>query len=426
MNFDKKSIIKICGILTFAIILYSVLQHWSGVKEGASTVMSYLLPFVSGGAIAFIINVPMRTLERVLFPKAHKLDKLRRPLALVLTLVLIVGALVLAGFTIIPQVAETISTLAVNIPEYMKNAQEYIEKLLADYPDILNYVEKFTSEFNWKDMLSSVSGWLSSGVVTTISAAGSAISNLVSVIVGFVFAIYILLQKERLGKQVRMIVYALVPEKAADKFFEITNMSSVTFSKFISGQCLEACILGCLFAISMAIFRMPYIALISVLIAFTALVPIVGAFIGCAVGAFLIFMESPIQALWFIVMFLIIQQIEGNLIYPKVVGGSVGLPAIWVLAVVTVGGKLMGVTGMLVMIPLSSVLYALFREFIVKRLRTKTARVQKMFFTRVQRPAAENNIPNTAEISKTKDKSEDIFPSEGNSAAHNKKCKRKK
>lgn len=389
MKLDKKTIIKICGILAFAILLYSALQNWSGVKAGASTVMSYLMPFISGGAIAFIINVPMRALERVLFPKAHKLDKLRRPLALVLTLLLIVGALVLVGFTVIPQVADTISALAVNIPEYMKNAEVYITKLLADYPDILKYVEKFAAEFNWKDTLTSVSGWLSSGVVSTISAAGSAISRLVSVVVGFVFAIYVLLQKERLGNQVRMIIYALLPEKTADKFFEITTMSSVTFSKFISGQCLEACILGCLFAVAMAIFRMPYIALISVLIAVTALIPIVGAFIGCGVGMFLIFMESPMQAVWFLAMFLVIQQIEGNLIYPKVVGSSVGLPAIWVLAVVTVGGKLMGVMGMLVMIPLSSVLYALFREFVVKRLRTKTARVQKMFFTRVQRPAAE-------------------------------------
>lgn len=389
MKLDKKTIIKICGILAFAILLYSALQNWSGVKAGASTVMSYLMPFISGGAIAFIINVPMRALESVLFPKAHKLDKLRRPLALVLTLLLIVGALVLVGFTVIPQVADTISALAVNIPEYMKNAEVYITKLLADYPDILKYVEKFAAEFNWKDTLTSVSGWLSSGVVSTISAAGSAISRLVSVVVGFVFAIYVLLQKERLGNQVRMIIYALLPEKTADKFFEITTMSSVTFSKFISGQCLEACILGCLFAVAMAIFRMPYIALISVLIAVTALIPIVGAFIGCGVGMFLIFMESPMQAVWFLVIFLVIQQIEGNLIYPKVVGSSVGLPAIWVLAVVTVGGKLMGVMGMLVMIPLSSVLYALFREFVVKRLRTKTARVQKMFFTRVQRPAAE-------------------------------------
>lgn len=399
MNLDKKSIAKICGILAFAILLYSALQNWSGVKACASTVMSYLMPFISGGAIAFIINVPMRALERVLFPKARKLDKVRRPLALVLTLLLIVGALVLVGFTVIPQVAETVSTLAVNIPEYIKNAEEYIEKLLADYPDILKYVEKFAAEFNWKDTQTSVSDWLSNGVISTISAAGSAISRLVSVVVGFVFAIYILLQKERLGNQVRMIVYALFPEKAADKFFDITTMSSVTFSKFISGQCLEACILGCLFAISMAIFRMPYIALISVLIAFTALIPIVGAFIGCAVGTFLIFMESPVQALWFLIIFLILQQIEGNLIYPKVVGSSVGLPAIWVLAVVTVGGKLMGVMGMLIMIPLSSVLYALFREFVVKRLRTKTARVQKMFFTKVQRPAAEEVGP-AADISK--------------------------
>lgn len=235
----------------------------------------------------------------------------------------------------------------------------------------------------------------SNGVVSTINVAGSAISGIVSAVVGFVFAIYILLQKERLGRQVRMIAYSLLPEKAADKFFKISNMTSDTFSKFLSGQCLEACILGSMFAIVLAIFRMPYVALISVLIAFTALIPIVGAFIGCVIGAFLIFMISPVKAVWFVVIFLVLQQIEGNFIYPKVVGSSVGLPAIWVLAVVTVGGKLMGVIGMLVMIPLSSVLYAIFREFIYNKLKTKTERVQKMFFGK-SKPAAEN-VPSAAD-----------------------------
>lgn len=192
-----------------------------------------------------------------------------------------------------------------------------------------------------------------------------------------------------------MIAYSLLPEKAADKFFKISNMTSDTFSKFLSGQCLEACILGSMFAIVLAVFRMPYVALISVLIAFTALIPIVGAFIGCVIGALLIFMISPVKAVWFVVIFLVLQQIEGNFIYPKVVGSSVGLPAIWVLAVVTVGGKLMGVIGMLVMIPLSSVLYAIFREFIYNKLKTQTERVQKMFFGK-SKPAAEN-VPSTAD-----------------------------
>lgn len=395
MKLDKSTVLKITGILTFCILLYCALQNTAAVKDGISTVMSYLNPFIVGGAIAFIINVPMRFIERHLFPKAKKLYKLRRPLALILALLAIAAIIVLVCIIVIPQIADTVSTLTVNIPQYMDNAKAYINKILEKYPELQEEFQSYTGKINWQSVITSVTGWVSNGVVSTINVAGSAISGIVSAVVGFVFAIYILLQKERLGRQVRMIAYSLLPEKAADKFFKISNMTSDTFSKFLSGQCLEACILGSMFAIVLAVFRMPYVALISVLIAFTALIPIVGAFIGCVIGAFLIFMISPVKAVWFVVIFLVLQQIEGNFIYPKVVGSSVGLPAIWVLAVVTVGGKLMGVIGMLVMIPLSSVLYAIFREFIYNKLKTKTERVQKMFFGK-SKPAAEN-VPSTAD-----------------------------
>lgn len=395
MKLDKSTVLKITGILTFCILLYCALQNTAAVKGGFSTVMSYLNPFIVGGAIAFIINVPMRFIERHLFPKAKKLDKLRRPLALILALLAIAAIIVLVCIIVIPQIADTVSTLTVNIPQYMDNAKAYVNKILEKYPELQEEFQSYTGKINWQSVITSVTGWVSNGVVSTINVAGSAISGIVSTVVGFVFAIYILLQKERLGRQVRMIAYSLLPEKAADKFFKISNMTSDTFSKFLSGQCLEACILGSMFAIVLAVFRMPYVALISVLIAFTALIPIVGAFIGCVIGAFLIFMISPVKAVWFVVIFLVLQQIEGNFIYPKVVGSSVGLPAIWVLAVVTVGGKLMGVIGMLVMIPLSSVLYAIFREFIYNKLKTKTERVQKMFFGK-SKPAAEN-VPSAAD-----------------------------
>ncbi len=395
MKLDKSTVLKITGILTFCILLYCALQNTAAVKGGIGTVMSYLNPFIVGGAIAFIINVPMRFIERHLFPKAKKLDKLRRPLALILALLAIAAIIVLVCIIVIPQIADTVSTLTVNIPQYMDNAKAYVNKTLEKYPELQEEFQSYTGKINWQSVITSVTGWVSNGVVSTINVAGSAISGIVSAVVGFVFAIYILLQKERLGRQVRMIAYSLLPEKAADKFFKISNMTSDTFSKFLSGQCLEACILGSMFAIVLAVFRMPYVALISVLIAFTALIPIVGAFIGCVIGAFLIFMISPVKAVWFVVIFLVLQQIEGNFIYPKVVGSSVGLPAIWVLAVVTVGGKLMGVIGMLVMIPLSSVLYAIFREFIYNKLKTKTERVQKMLFGK-SKPVAEN-VPSAAD-----------------------------
>ena len=200
-----------------------------------------------------------------------------------------------------------------------------------------------------------------------VSAVGGTISALVNIVIGFVFSLYCLGRKEILARQGRRILYSLFSERAADETIRIFRLTNSTFSNFISGQCLEAVILGCLFAVSMAIMKMPYITLVSVLIAVTALVPIVGAFVGCAVSAFLIMVNDPFQALIFVAMFLVLQQIEGNLIYPKVVGTSIGLNGMWVLVAVTVGGDLMGIGGMFIMIPISSVLYTLLREFTSRR-----------------------------------------------------------
>jgi len=193
----------------------------------------------------------------------------------------------------------------------------------------------------------------------------------VNAVIGLVFSLYCLARKDILASQGRKILYSILPEAAADETVRILRLTNSTFSNFISGQCLEACILGGLFAVSMAIFKMPYIPLISVLIAITALVPIVGAFIGCILGAFFILVNDPIQAVLFIALFLVLQQIEGNLIYPKVVGTSIGLPGMWVLVAVTVGGEVMGIVGMLVMIPLASVCYTLLREYTSKMVQDK-------------------------------------------------------
>ena len=196
-------------------------------------------------------------------------------------------------------------------------------------------------------------------------------SGVTTFVIAFVFACYILLQKEKLRVQVRKVMYAFLSEKRVEWCLEVSSLTARSFSNFLTGQCVEAMILGMMFFIAMTIFNMPYAMLVGVLIAFTALIPIFGAFIGCVIGAFLILMVDPLQALGFVIMFLVLQQIEGNLIYPKVVGSSVGLPSIWVLAAVTVGGSLMGVVGMLIFIPIVSVVYNLFRASVYKRLRKK-------------------------------------------------------
>ncbi len=233
---------------------------------------------------------------------------------------------------------------------------------------------------DWESLLASVVDFVGSGfgnvLSSTISATKSIVSAVSTVFVAVVFAVYVLLQKEKLGLQCRKALYALLPKRGADKTVEVCRLSHRVFSSFITGQCMEAVILGCMFFLCMTVLRMPYALLVGCLIAITALIPIVSAFISCGVGAFLLLMVSPMQALVFVVMFLILQQVEGNLIYPHVVGSSVGLPSIWVLAAVSVGGSLLGVAGMLLFIPLTSVLYALFREFVYQRLREKRIRVR--------------------------------------------------
>ena len=389
MTLDKKTIWKIIGIITAAAIIFAVFRNFTAVLDYAKGIASIFLPFAVGAAIAFVINVPMRAIEKELFPKSRKFDKARRPLALVLTILAILAVVAVVVILVVPQLGATFKTLGSKIPAFMDKAEDYIEGIFKDYPQIQSTFEGLS--LDWGGIVSSVSGWVQSGLTSTIDVAASAVNGIIAAFIGFVFAIYILLQKEKLGNQAKMVLYALIPEKIADRALEIAAQTNRTFSNFLSGQCLEAVILGCMFAVVMLILRMNYVALISVLIAFTALIPLVGAFIGCFVGAFLIFMDNPVQALVFVIVFLVIQQIEGNLIYPKVVGESVGLPAMWVLFVVTIGGKLMGVMGMLIMIPASSVVYALFREFVVNKLRTKSARVQKMFFRRVSRQSASGN-----------------------------------
>ena len=206
--------------------------------------------------------------------------------------------------------------------------------------------------------------------------ASTIIGGVVNLFVALVFSFYILAQKEKLGDQLKRVMHAYFSQGLYERALEVASLANRNFSNFITGQCMEAVILGCMFFLCMTVLRMPYALLVGCLIAITALIPIVGAFIGCGVGAFLLLMVSPMQALVFVVMFLILQQVEGNLIYPHVVGSSVGLPSIWVLAAVSVGGSLLGVAGMLLFIPLTSVLYALFREFVYQRLREKRIRVR--------------------------------------------------
>ncbi|MFT4007532.1 MAG: AI-2E family transporter, partial [Lacrimispora sp.] len=325
-------------------------------------------PFVLGGVMAFILNVPMRRIEKLLPMKEN--SKLRRPLSLCLTLILVIGVLMLVIFVVMPQLVETVFSLQNSIPAFLTRVKEAAESLFAQNPEIADSISKI--QIDWKSFVERVIEFLSTGAGTvlssTVSAAMSIINGVVTFIIGLVFAIYILLQKEVLSHQLQKVMEAFLPEGVVKRTLEILSLISGTFSSFLAGQCLEAVILGSMFFLTLSFFQLPYALLVGVLIAFTALIPMFGAFIGCAIGAFLMLMVKPLDALIFLIIFFVLQQIEGNFIYPHVVGNSVGLPSIWVLVAVTVGGSAMGVVGMLIFIPICSVLYALLREEVDQRL----------------------------------------------------------
>ena len=372
MNLSKETknlLIVVCAGAGF----YAAVQHLNVVWGALMAALGVFAPFLLGGSIAFVLNVPMRAIERHVFPKERQMDRLRRPLALIFTLVAVLGVLSVAMWVIIPGVKDAILSAANQVPEavdalllklqafavYLPELGEYLAGLELDWQSIAQRVMDVVK--NWGGGLLSSGGGLIGGAVSALS----------TFVIGLIFAIYILLQKERLGRQAKQVLYALSPMERADRTMEVARLTERTFSSFLSGQCLEAVILGCIFVIAMTLFKMPYALLVGVLIGLTALIPIVGAFIGCVVGALLIALTDPIQALVFVGLFLVLQQIEGNLIYPHVVGSSVGLPSIWVLAAVSVGGSLMGIAGMLLFIPLCSVVYALFRAYVKGRLAEK-------------------------------------------------------
>ena len=372
MHIDRKTLRSVFLGVAGCILLYWLLHETERVRSVYQFIRNIFSPFVIGAAIAFVLNVPMRGIEGML--NGVKNRALRRTIAVVLTFICIGLVLFLVVRLLLPQVTETVQNLIARLPYFFNTAYDKVKALLNENPQLMEWVQNNTEldDFNWTALFEKIVTFAGSGMTTLLSSAFTAIGSLSSgifnAVVSLVFGLYCLFRKEILARQARRMAYAFLPEKFCDHAIRILRLINVTFSNFISGQCLEAIILGCLFALAMLIFRMPYIPLVSVLIAVTALVPIVGAFVGCILGAFFILVDNPIQAVWFVVMFLVIQQFEGNVIYPKVVGKSVGLPGMWVLLAVSVGGELMGVAGMLAMIPLVSVLYTLMREVTSNRL----------------------------------------------------------
>lgn len=383
MDLNKENVKKIRGLIFFTILVFVALWNYKVLWSAIQFIGSVIFPFALGGAIAFVLNVPMHYIEekvlgRMKFAKTKFGKKILRPLSFILAVVFVIGIIGVVIFVVVPELGNTVMNIGKTLQEFMPKAQAWLVQFFGDNSELVEQIQGI--EFEWDQMFADLVNFLKNGagsvLGSTFAAAKSIVSAVSTFFIAFVFSCYILLQKEKLSVQVRKLMYAFLPQDWTEIFIALGSVTYKTFSSFLTGQCLEAVILGCMFFVVMTIIGLPYALLISVLIAFTALIPIFGAFIGCVVGALLIFMVVPMKAVIFIIMFLILQQIEGNFIYPHVVGNSVGLPSIWVLVAVSTGASLMGVVGMLIFIPIVSVIYTILRGIVNRRLKEKNIEVK--------------------------------------------------
>lgn len=371
MEQDKKDIKKWFKIISFALIGLLIVNNFSVVTGFVVKFFDIISPFVVGAALAFILNIPMKFFEskfsKITFKKGKKLNKnLIRIISLLLAIIVIGFIITLIVNLILPEIINIIKLLVENSPKYMNEIKNFALDITTNMPDIRDSIKNIN--INNENMQEQIKTIATNVLTFSVSFAGNVLGSIVDAIVSLVFAIYILTGKDKLKEQSKRIVYAYFDKTKAEGILEFGRTARRIFKNFITGQCLEACILGSLSIVGMFILDIPYAVPIGVLIGVTALIPIVGAFIGISVGAVLILSVEPVKVLTFLVFILILQQIEGNLIYPKVVGDSVGLPGIWVLVAVAVGGDLFGLVGMLLGLPVASVIYTLIKDNVNKRL----------------------------------------------------------
>ena len=383
MKLDRKNVRTILLIIAFAVLLYTAAQNLASVYGAVRTVWRVFGVVITGLAMAFVLNVPLKLFENRVFygmseDRRPLVRKLRRPVSLVFALVVSLGLIGILIAVVLPQLTATVAEVAARLPEYISSAVNWLNDFLAGFCIEIESLKNFTVD--WEKVFSELTTYLKEGsanvegssVVDTVTGVGtSVVSTVMNTFLGLVVAVYILAQKERIGRFTRRCIDAFLPQKAASGLARIASMASETFSNFVAGQLADSCILGILCYICMRIFRFPYPEVISVVIGVTSLVPMVGSFIGEVIGALLILIVSPLKALLFVVMVLAIQQVDGAFIYPRIVGRSVGLPGVAVFCAVIVGGNVAGVIGAMIGVPVCALIYALLREAVDARLRRR-------------------------------------------------------
>ncbi|WP_423364596.1 AI-2E family transporter [Mycoplasma sp. P36-A1] len=374
MDLNKKNIKIISGLIFFTVALLWITMYFSSVVDAIQFIISVCIPFILGLAIAFVVNVLLNQVEKLyskIFKKPDGLAaKLKRGICLTISILLIIGLIFMLLFLIVPEVLNSIKMVIENFPGYINSVEDLYTGIRTD--NNFDFLPEWNINIDMSQLTSEVTKFVSnygqSFINNTMSAANSLVGTFVTLFLGIVFSVYVLGQKEVLGVQVKKLMYAYLNPMIVEKIKHVFKIASQTFSNFITGQLIECVILGFVCFTGMMIMKIPYAPMISALVAFGALIPVFGAFVATLLGALLIMLVNPLQALIFIAFIVIYQQIDGNVIYPRIVGNSVGLPGIWVLAAVALGGNLAGMVGMLIGVPVFSVLYTLLKEDVYKKL----------------------------------------------------------
>lgn len=354
------------GVSVFA--LYLCVHFWPAAAKLLAALLRAATPLLVGAAVAFILNIPMSAFERRFFPKSRRrfVQKIRRPVCMIAAVIAVLAIMFLIGWLIVPQLVSCVQLIIEQVPDFLDDMVQKAKTLGVFSPETIGMLEKI----DWPSKIGEIVGVITSGIGSVaevvVNTVSSVFSGVVTAVLSIIFSMYLLLGKDKLKRQYHTLAKRYFKERWTKKIDYVAFIVNESFHDYIVGQCLEAVILGALCMLGMWILRLPYAPMVGALIAFTALIPVAGAFIGGAVGAFLILMVSPVQALVFVIFLVVLQQLEGNIIYPKVVGTSLGLPAIWVLAAVTVGGGVMGILGMLLGVPLTAAAYRILREDIHK------------------------------------------------------------
>ena len=349
-------------------LLYLAVHYWQTAANLVSALVGASLPLIIGGVVAYLVNILMANYEGRWKdnPKKPGLAKLRRPVCMLLAFLTLVAIVALVFGLIIPQLVDCVGLIIAELPGVMADAIDLAEQWKLFSPEVLASLESI----DWNAQIGKLVGVVTSGIGDVVSLVVSAVSSvfsfLVTALLSLIFSIYLLSGKEELASQVDRLAKRYVGNRLYGKLVYFLHTLDDCFHRYIVGQCTEAVILGALCAVGMGILRLPYALMVGALVAFTALIPVAGAYIGAGVGAFMILTVDPFKALVFLIFIVVLQQLEGNLIYPKVVGSSMGLPGIWVLAAVTVGGGLAGIVGMLLGVPLAAALYRIIRDDVNK------------------------------------------------------------